>query len=187
MRGLRHFKRAASVAATVGVVVALSTQAMAQDGAVIRIGTGSTSGTYFPVGGLIANAISNPPGSLDCDLGGSCGVPGLMAGAVTTEGSVANVIGVEQRSTRHGAEPGGRGLFRLLRRGRVRRQGANRRPSSRGQPVHRIGPCGDPARQRHRNDRRSEGQAGVPGPQGIGNPGGGGDRSQGLRPSAQEP
>ncbi len=56
-----------------------------------RIGTGSTGGTYFPVGGLIASAISNPPGSRDCEKGGSCGVPGLIAAAVSTHGSVANI------------------------------------------------------------------------------------------------
>ncbi|SOD99833.1 TAXI family TRAP transporter solute-binding subunit [Caenispirillum bisanense] len=56
-----------------------------------RIGTGPTGGTYFPMGGLIANAISNPPGSRPCDRGGSCGVPGLIAAAVSTNGSVANV------------------------------------------------------------------------------------------------
>ncbi len=94
MRGLRRFKAFALASATIGLVVAVLAHAVAQDITVIRIGTGSTGGTYFPVGGLIANAISNPPGSLDCDLGGSCGVPGLIAGAVTTHGSVANVIGV---------------------------------------------------------------------------------------------
>jgi len=94
MRGLRHVKSCALVLATIGLVATVFAHALAQDEAFIRIGTGSTGGTYFPVGGLIANAISNPPGSLDCDLGGSCGVPGLMAGAVTTDGSVANVIGV---------------------------------------------------------------------------------------------
>jgi uncharacterized protein len=36
--------------------------AVAQDVTFFRIGTGGTIGTYFPVGGLIANAISNPPG-----------------------------------------------------------------------------------------------------------------------------
>jgi TRAP transporter TAXI family solute receptor len=56
-----------------------------------RIGTGSTAGTYFPVGALIANAISNPPGSRDCERGGSCGVPGLIGAAVSTNGSVANI------------------------------------------------------------------------------------------------
>jgi uncharacterized protein len=57
----------------------------------IRIGTGPIGGTYFPVGGLIANVISGPPGSMACDLGGSCGVPGLIAAAVSTQGSVDNV------------------------------------------------------------------------------------------------
>jgi TRAP transporter TAXI family solute receptor len=57
----------------------------------IRIGTGPIGGTYFPVGGLIANLISGPPGSMTCDLGGSCGVPGLIAAAVSTQGSVDNV------------------------------------------------------------------------------------------------
>lgn len=66
----------------------------AQEIKFLRIGTGSTGGTYFPVGGLIANAISNPPGSMDCDLGGSCGVPGLIAAAVATQGSVENVRAV---------------------------------------------------------------------------------------------
>ncbi|QLH40089.1 MAG: TAXI family TRAP transporter solute-binding subunit [Defluviicoccus sp.] len=57
----------------------------------IRIGTGPIGGSYFPVGGLIANVISGPPGSMPCDLGGSCGVPDLIAAAVSTEGSVENV------------------------------------------------------------------------------------------------
>jgi uncharacterized protein len=55
-----------------------------------RIGTGSTGGTYYPVGGLIASAISNPPGSRPCERGGSCGVPGLIAVAQSTSGSVEN-------------------------------------------------------------------------------------------------
>src|SRR5512132_1931196 len=57
----------------------------------IRIGTGPIGGTYFPVGGLIANVISGPPGSRACDLGGNCGVPGLIAAAVSTQGSLDNV------------------------------------------------------------------------------------------------
>jgi uncharacterized protein len=66
----------------------------AQDITFFRIGTGSTGGTYFPIGGIIASAISKPPGSRDCDSGGSCGVPGLIAVAQSTEGSVANVLGI---------------------------------------------------------------------------------------------
>lgn len=63
----------------------------AQDVRFFRIGTGATSGTYFSIGGLIANVISNPPGSRACDRGGSCGVPGLIAVAQSTQGSVENV------------------------------------------------------------------------------------------------
>ncbi len=59
-----------------------------------RIGTGSAGGTYFPIGGLIANAISNPPGSRPCDKGGSCGVPGLVAIAQSTNASAHNVTAI---------------------------------------------------------------------------------------------
>ena len=65
--------------------------AQAQDMKFWRIGTGGAGGTYFPIGGLIASAISNPPGSRACDKGGSCGVPGLVAIAVSTNASVANM------------------------------------------------------------------------------------------------
>ena len=44
-----------------------------------RIGTGGTGGTYYPVGGMIANAISTST---------------LNASAVATNGSVANVNGI---------------------------------------------------------------------------------------------
>lgn len=56
-----------------------------------RIGTGTAGGTYFPIGGMIASAISGPPGAPDCTRGGTCGVPGLIAVALTTDGSVANI------------------------------------------------------------------------------------------------
>lgn len=61
-----------------------SAVALAQESRVIRIGAGPTGITDFPFGGLIANAISNPPGSRECDRGGNCGVPGLIAVAQTT-------------------------------------------------------------------------------------------------------
>lgn len=82
----------ASAVAIAGAVVA--TFALAQDIKFFRIGTGGTAGTYYPIGGLIANAISNPPGSRECDKGGSCGVPGLVATAVASNGSVANINGI---------------------------------------------------------------------------------------------
>ncbi|MDH3663247.1 MAG: TAXI family TRAP transporter solute-binding subunit, partial [Alphaproteobacteria bacterium] len=66
----------------------------AQDVRFFRIGTGGVSGTYYPIGGLIAGIISNPPGSRSCEKGGSCGVPGLIATAQSSHGSVANVEAV---------------------------------------------------------------------------------------------
>ena len=79
-------------------VIALILTALAEPGRTVaqevkffRIGTGGTSGTYYPIGGIIANIISNPPGSLDCDKGGSCGVPGLVAVVQSSSGSIANV------------------------------------------------------------------------------------------------
>ena len=76
--------------------------ARGQDITFFRIGTGGTAGTYFPIGGLIANAISNPPGSRPCSDGGSCGVPGLVATAVASNGSVANVQGIATGSMQSG-------------------------------------------------------------------------------------
>jgi TRAP transporter TAXI family solute receptor len=77
-------------------------QAFAQDITFFRIGTGGTAGTYFPIGGLIANAISKPPGSRTCADGGSCGVPGVVATAVASNGSVANVNAINSGSMQSG-------------------------------------------------------------------------------------
>ncbi len=85
---LFSFKAMAGAALAVGMMVQ---GAAAQDLQFFRIGTGGTAGTYYPIGGLIANAISNPPGSRPCDEGGACGVPGLVATAVASNGSVGNV------------------------------------------------------------------------------------------------
>ncbi len=91
----RYSSRAVALVATLAITLIFASMGtFAQELKLIRIGTGSTGGTYFPVGGLIANAISNPPGSRDCELGGSCGVPGLIAAAVSTQGSVQNVVEV---------------------------------------------------------------------------------------------
>lgn len=79
-------------AAVAGVLTLLAAAAApAQDLRFFRIGTGSTSGSYFPVGGIIASAISNPPGSRECEKGGSCGVPGLLAVAQSTQGPIENI------------------------------------------------------------------------------------------------
>ncbi len=65
-------------AATLAVLAASGSRAYAQ-AKFFRIGTGGTGGTYYPIGGLIGNAISNDK---------------LNASAVATNGSVANVNGI---------------------------------------------------------------------------------------------
>ncbi|MGB0844210.1 MAG: TAXI family TRAP transporter solute-binding subunit [Alphaproteobacteria bacterium] len=81
--------KALAVGAT--LAVGLSVPVQAQDLKFFTIGTGGTAYTYYPVGGMIANAISKPPGSRECGKGGSCGVEGLIASAVSSRGSVDNV------------------------------------------------------------------------------------------------
>jgi TRAP transporter TAXI family solute receptor len=73
------------------LMVGLSGKSFAQELKFFTIGTGGTAYTYYPVGGMIANAISKPPGSRECGKGGSCGVPNLIASAVSSRGSVDNV------------------------------------------------------------------------------------------------
>ena len=74
--------------------LAVSTVAEAQNGTLFRIGTGGIGGTYYPVGQTIAGIIGNPPGSRPCNEGGTCGVQGMTAVALTSLGSVANVAGI---------------------------------------------------------------------------------------------
>lgn len=85
---LFSIKALAGAALAVGMMVQ---GAASQEMQFFRIGTGGTAGTYYPIGGLIANAISSPPGSRSCEDGGSCGVAGLIATAVASNGSVGNV------------------------------------------------------------------------------------------------
>ncbi len=89
----RAIARASFATALAAIAFAAGTT-NAQDIKFFRIGTGGTAGTYYPIGGLLANAISNPPGSRPCNEGGSCGVPGLVATAVASNGSVANINGI---------------------------------------------------------------------------------------------
>lgn len=67
-----------------------------------RIGTGGVAGTYYPIGGMIAHAISNPPGDRPCEQGGSCGPPGLVMIAQSANGSVANVEDIQHGNLESG-------------------------------------------------------------------------------------
>lgn len=87
-------KTALSAAAVIAVTAAFGA-AQAQDMRFFKIASGSAGGTYYPMAGLIANAVSNPPGSRPCEKRGSCGVPGLVAIAMSANGSVANVNAIQ--------------------------------------------------------------------------------------------
>lgn len=78
------------------LALAVTGTAHAQEIRFFQIGTGPTGEAVFPIGGLIANAVTNPPGSRQCDKGGSCGVPGLVAVAKSTAGSLANIDAIAQ-------------------------------------------------------------------------------------------
>ncbi len=69
-------------ALAVALIAAVASPGLAQTPPsrdVFRIATGGVDSPSFAVGGLIASSLSNPPGGLPCDRGGSCGVPGLVA------------------------------------------------------------------------------------------------------------
>jgi TRAP transporter TAXI family solute receptor len=87
--------RAALVGALAGTLglgaLGAGLPATAQQMTFFRIGTGGVTGTYYPIGGLIADIISSPPGARPCNRGGSCGVPGLVGIAQSSNGAVANV------------------------------------------------------------------------------------------------
>lgn len=75
------------------MALAAATGAARAQQAFFRIGTGGTSGTYYPIGGLIANAISATSGS---------GVDGLVASAVASNGSVANISAIQSGASESG-------------------------------------------------------------------------------------
>lgn len=83
----------------------LGSKLMAQSPSFFRIVSGGTGGTYYPIAGLIGNAISNPPGSRSCEDGGSCGVPGLVAIAQSSNGGAANVTAVGSGQAEGGFAP----------------------------------------------------------------------------------
>jgi len=97
MLGIGPTRFAAAVLAAVLALAALvPSRAVAaeQELRILRIGTGGTGGTYFPIGSLIAQAVSehrDDEGRLR-----EQGVPGLLAVAQISNGSIANVNGMRR-------------------------------------------------------------------------------------------
>jgi hypothetical protein len=74
---------------------AATDSAFAQDVAYFRIGAGAPGSTLYDLAGQIAGAISNPPGSRQCENDGPCGVEGLIGLAQTTADPVDGLLAVE--------------------------------------------------------------------------------------------
>jgi TRAP transporter TAXI family solute receptor len=70
-------------------------QALAQDIAYFRIGAGAPGSTLYDLAGQIASAISNPPGSRQCDNDGPCGVEGVIGLAQTATDPVSALQSVD--------------------------------------------------------------------------------------------
>lgn len=80
----------------IGALLALAVPLWAQGRLTFQIATGSTAGTYFPIGQMLASIISHPPGVGRCEEEGRCGPPGLLASARASEGSIANARAVNE-------------------------------------------------------------------------------------------
>ncbi len=85
------FLKPLAVSLVIAMTVGGAANAEAEQLRFFKIGSGSPGGNYFPIAGLIGQVISNPPGARSCADGGNCGVPGLVATAQSSGGSVANV------------------------------------------------------------------------------------------------
>lgn len=72
----------------------LSPREEAQDANYFHIGAASAGGVYFSVGEALAALISRPPGAESCDATNPCGVTGLVGIAEVSDGSVGNLVAV---------------------------------------------------------------------------------------------
>jgi uncharacterized protein len=89
-RGLNYYWRGLACASL--LFLALVCGANAQTEArFFRIGAAATGGSFFEIGGMVAAAISSPVAGSACSTGGGCGVPGLVAVAQATRGSMENL------------------------------------------------------------------------------------------------
>src|SRR5258707_4118484 len=89
--GIRKYCWRGLACASLLLMMAVCIAAAAPEARFFRIGTAATGGSFFEIGGVVAAAISGPTGGPACGHGGSCGVPGLVAVAQATPGSVENL------------------------------------------------------------------------------------------------
>ena len=73
-------------------------QVFAQDVAYFQIGAGAPGSTLYDLAGQIAGAISNPPGSRQCDNDAPCGIEGLIGLAQTTVDPVESLQSLQSET-----------------------------------------------------------------------------------------
>lgn len=98
-------RRTAALGAVAAIaVLAVSAAVMAADTPRIsfQIATGSTTGTFFPVGEAIAGLISHPPGVNRCETANVCGPAGLIVSARTSNGTMDNLLSVNDGGVESG-------------------------------------------------------------------------------------
>ena len=85
----------ALAAGVVALATGLPGTGLAQDIAYFRISAGAPGSTLYDLAGEIASAISNPPGSRQCDNDGPCGVEGVIGLAQTAADPVSALQSVD--------------------------------------------------------------------------------------------
>jgi uncharacterized protein len=86
----------------VAAVASLALTGLAQAQQFFRIGTGGTAGTYYPVGGMIANAVSQPGKivvTAQASNGSVANVNGIAGGAIESGFSQSDVATWAQKGT----------------------------------------------------------------------------------------
>ncbi len=116
--------------------------ASAQEARFFRIGAAATAGSFFEIGGVLAAAISKPSGSLPCEQGGSCGVPGLVAVAQATQGSVENLRMVASDQIESGIAQSDIASWAFAGSGSLRRRRTDQEVTGDREFVPREYPCG---------------------------------------------
>src|SRR5262245_49892023 len=114
MRPQRHIVLLSLVAGLLGALGLMgvsSAQGVAQgfeapQRIAFQVSTGSTTGSYFPVGQLLAQLLSHPPGVGRCQAADVCGPAGLIVSTRASEGSIANVLAVNSGNVSSGIAQG---------------------------------------------------------------------------------
>lgn len=95
-------RRRSALTALAGGLLAPGVARAAGEPRYLRLVTGSLNGTYYPIGELLAQLVSTPPGARACDADGVCGVPDLIVIVQTSKGSVENVAAIQSGAAESG-------------------------------------------------------------------------------------